>query len=199
MALWRMRSRTISRIETGSLQEHMSKRIKFGLPAFQTAFAVLLMWLNWRTTPFRTGVSLESQISYGINMPAASLSLIVASHSTMSVAEWLVIIHLFYFALVALLWYAVAIEISGRHRGSLLMAKLTRRRGFRITADVVLVGVGLLLLQGAFMNLVFPHGGDQRIPMATGALLWGGALAWLYSRDFWFTVCAQRQQQAGRE
>ena len=168
-------------------------KLRFYLPTVQTALAVLLMFLNWRRAPLFTGLSLDSQISYAINCPAALISLTVARVWTMSTAAWVVVIYPFYFALVALLWYAVAVEVRGTH-GSLLMTKLVRQKGFRQTADAVLVGLGLLLMLLGFLNLVFSHRWQREIAMEIGASLWGLAIASYYARDFYICNRPQHRQ-----
>lgn len=162
----------------------MNKTIKFYLPTVQTTFAALLMFLSWRKKPWTTGGTLESRISYAINAPASFLSFplarLVSDKWPLNNAAWFFFNYIFYFALVAALWYAVAIEIGGT-AGSSLLSQLVPVKALRRISAAALIGFGLLLLFVSFMNLTFPQGGREFTVI--GVLLWGIAIAVFYTWD----------------
>lgn len=166
------------------------RKLRFYLPLVQTAMAVLLMFLNWRKHPWTTGSTLECNISYCMNAPIAFIGPLLARIRVVAVnnAAWFTVSYLLYLALVALLWYAVALEMSGSG-GSTIMSLLARRQTVRRIADAVLVVIGLFF---GFLMLglaVYMHRiSYKELPIPVGFLLWGFVIAWFYGRDFWITL-----------
>jgi len=169
----------------------MTKAIRVYLPVAQTALAVLLMYFNWRRMPRSAGASLESQISFGINLPAVLLSSNLAKIWSANYAPWFFFTYIVYFVLVAVLWYAVAIEASGTG-GSTLMGWLVPRGVFRGIADLLLVLLGLALLYGGSTDLVFGHLRGPELPIPIGLLLWGVSIASFYASDLYRCTTTRR-------
>jgi hypothetical protein len=168
----------------------MPKTLRLYLPVTQAALAALLMFLNWREKPWTTGTTLASHISYAINAPVllftSPLVTFVSDRWPMNAALWFFFSYVIYCVLVAILWYGVAFEIGGTN-GSSLWTLLIPRKALRGIADIALVGIGLLLLCIASLNLISRHNRDSLL-MVIGALIWGFAIALFYARDLYRTA-----------
>jgi hypothetical protein len=147
-----------------------------------------MAWGRNKSRQVRRQTSLESQISYTINAPAALISSTLARFLSMkwptSYAAWFFFTYVFYFVLVAALWYVVSLEASGTEGSSL--TRLVVRKAYRKFADALLVALGLLLVFMGVLNLGFIHEA-LRTEMASsiGFLLWGLLITSFYGRDLY--------------
>ena len=163
---------------------------KFYLPLVQTALAALLMLLSWRKQPWSTGSTLECAISYGINAPVAFIGPLLAKIRLVAInrVPWFIASYLLYLTLVAILWYVVALEMSGTG-GSTLMARLASRKAVRRTADLFLVAFGLAFVSIGSVGLGHWHEAQFKdLPIVIGVLTWGVVIAMFYGWDFWMSI-----------
>lgn len=170
----------------------MAKTIKFYLPLGQAALVVLLMLLNSMRDAWGAWSAIERQVSYGINAPAAFISFFLAKlqldiSPLVNEIQYLFFTYAFYFMLVVMLWYAVALEVSGGSNGSSLTS-LTR---FRETADLMLVALGLFLIFLGVMNFDLRSARRSEMPSSIGCLVWGVVVTSFYVRDLY--ICTKRR------
>jgi hypothetical protein len=92
-----------------------------------------------------------------------------------------------YFALIALLWYAVSAEITGWNRNRL--SSLTHKTSAGMWLDLLLVCFGFAVgFVGELVRHQFAYVSLYSNLIAAPYVLWGVILVMFYGRDLWISA-----------
>lgn len=158
-------------------------KLRFVLPVVQMVLAIGLTMHNFgRPSSFENPAwtKPDRQLCDALNAPAALVRYgltLVANGLPNRDPNHMLIETTIYFALVGLLWYAVAIEISGRGQ-----SVLTARSGMRKSADIFGIFFGVVL--GAVTAISDFGGSAMYIKLAVIAwFAWAAVIVGFYGHD----------------